>query len=115
MDSSLELLQSGIGIGYGILGYVVISLSLMVMAKKEGIDNAWFAWIPILDIYLMTQIAGIEWWYLLLMFIPCVNFFVAIYIWWQICEARGKPGVLSLLMLIPIANLLVPLFLAFTD
>jgi len=34
---------------------------------------------------------------------------------WKICEARNKPGWLSLLMFVPIANLVIPGILAFAD
>jgi hypothetical protein len=114
-SSALDFLQSGIGLTYGLVAYVVLAIALMTMAKKRGIENAWMAWVPILDLYLMTQIAGLEWWYLILLFIPCVNLFVAIYIWWKICEAHGKPGALSILMIFPVVNLIIPLYLAFGD
>lgn len=115
MDSVFDGLTSAAGIAFWIIDYVVLAVSLMVIAKKDGLDNGWFAWIPILNVILMMQIAAVDWWYFLLLLVPCVNIIVWVYIWWQICESRGRPGVLSLLMLVPIANFLLPPFLAFTD
>jgi hypothetical protein len=34
---------------------------------------------------------------------------------WQICKKAGFAPALSLLMLVPVANLVLPLFLAFAD
>ena len=34
---------------------------------------------------------------------------------WKICTKAGFPGALSLLMLVPIANLVLPFYIAFAD
>ena len=34
---------------------------------------------------------------------------------WQICKKAGLPPQLSLLMLIPVANVILPFYVAFTD
>ena len=34
---------------------------------------------------------------------------------WQICKKAGLPPQLSLLMLVPIANIILPFYVAFTD
>jgi hypothetical protein len=44
-----------------------------------------------------------------------VSFGLVIYLWWLITERLGKPGPLSLLMIIPIVNLGYMLYLAFAD
>ncbi|MFC1499779.1 hypothetical protein ACFL6T_02025 [Candidatus Zixiibacteriota bacterium] len=33
---------------------------------------------------------------------------------WKICERVGLPGPLSLLMLVPLANIILPFYIAFT-
>ena len=40
---------------------------------------------------------------------------LAIIPWWKICTKAGFPGALSLLMLVPIANIILPFYIAFTD
>ncbi len=37
--------------------YVVMAISLMKIANRTNTENAWFAWIPILNLILMLQIA----------------------------------------------------------
>lgn len=34
---------------------------------------------------------------------------------WKICSKAGFPGALSLLMLVPIANIVLPFYIAFAD
>ena len=94
--------------------YVYTALVLMTIAKKTNTPNGWLAWIPIANVYLMTQLAGVPgWWTLaiLLAFIPFIGglAFMAIMIWWwwKIAERRGFEGWLAILMLIPLVNLVV--------
>lgn len=94
--------------------YVYMAVCLMRMAKKTGTANAWFAWIPLLNIWLLVQIAGKEWWWFLLMFIPIVNIVISIIIWMNVARALGKPEWLGILMIVPIANLVIPGYLAFS-
>ena len=113
--------------GYGFLGmllaigamffvlflviYVYTALVLMTIAKKTKTDNAWLAWIPVANIYLMTQVAGVSGWLTLLILagiIPIVGALVLlvfmIWLWWKIAEARNRPGWWGILMLIPIVG-----------
>ena len=108
-------MNGGMMVTISLIVYVLLAFPLYVIATKTGTENPWMAFVPILNAYLMVMIAGLEWWYLLLFLIPCVNLFVSIYVWWQICEARDKPGVLSLLMLIPCLNVALPFYVAFVD
>jgi hypothetical protein len=98
----------------GLLAYVYCAIALMSLAKRTKTPNAWLAWIPIANIYLITQIAklnGLWTLAILLVFIPVVGglAFFACTIWWfwLICERRKLPGALSLLMLIPFIGFLV--------
>ena len=40
----------------GIAAYVFTSLGLMTLAKNKGIENAWLAWIPIGNLYILGKI-----------------------------------------------------------
>mgnify|MGYP000849592467 CR=1 FL=1 len=52
-----------------------------------------------------------------LLIIPMVIFGVLITIipFWKICTKAGFPGALSLLMLVPFANIILPFYIAFAD
>ncbi len=101
--------------GGGLLAYVLIGISLYTLGQKAGSEHAWFAWVPILNLVLLFELADKELWYLILMLIPCVNVFVFISAWWAIAEKRGKPGPVALLFLVPCVGFFAPLWIAFSD
>jgi hypothetical protein len=113
---------SAVSIVVGLALYVYSALALMTIAKKTNTPNAWLAWIPIANFYLMTQIAKVPWWTFLIIFlswIPVVGALlmvgVIIWWWWKISEARNRPGWWSILMLIPIVNIIILGMLAWSD
>ena len=116
MEATTGLLK-GLGIFVLVVAlaiYAIFALSLQVTAKKTDTPRAWFAWIPILQLVTMCEIAKKPFWWLILMFVPLVNIAIFAIIWMKIAEARGKPGWLGLLTLVPVVNLFVPPYLAFS-
>lgn len=95
--------------------YAYFAFSLMTIANKIGQENSWYAWIPILNIYLMCLIAGKPGWWVILAFIPIVNIVIAIILWMAIAEARGFPSWWGILLIVPLINLIVPGYLAFAE
>lgn len=107
-----------------ILIYIYTAWALMDIAKRLKTKNAWLAWIPIANVYLMAKMAKKSPWplWLLLLWIPALLIFVSPvigwiffvlaiigtiifgifqYIWiWKICEARGRPGWWAILSLV---------------
>ncbi len=104
------------GILISLITYLYFSYSLYVIAQKSGhSDNAWFAWIPIINAFLMLQIAGEPGWWFILLLIPIVNIVIGVIVWMKIAEVRGKPNWWGILILVPFVNLIVPGYLAFSD
>jgi hypothetical protein len=97
------------------LTYVYLGLTLHFIANKTGTPDAWMAWVPILNVYLMCRIAGKPGWWVVLFFIPIVNIIMSVLVWMGIAEARNKPAWLGVLMLVPIANIVIPAHLAFSE
>ncbi|MBU0670991.1 hypothetical protein KKF29_02425 [Patescibacteria group bacterium] len=95
--------------------YVYFAICLQTMAKKTNTPNAWFAWIPILNIVLMLQVSGKPMWWLILALIPFVNIIMAIIIWMALAEKMGKPSWWGILMIVPFVNFIVPGYLAFSS
>jgi hypothetical protein len=91
----------------GIAAYVYTSLAYMKIAKKLDHPNPWFAWIPILNIVLHLQLAGMSGWYILLMLVPLANLVVYVIAMMNICEKLGKEKLLGLLVLVPLANFIL--------
>ncbi len=111
---------SGVAFIFAIAIYVYMAICLMKIAKKTGAANAWFAWVPILNLVLMIKIAGKPMWWLalfLLMFIPFVGpvigLIIAVLLWMEIAAAVGKEKWLGILMIVPLVNLVIPGYLAF--
>jgi hypothetical protein len=108
-----------------VIFYVYMAICLMKIAKKTNTPNGWMAWIPIANVVLMLQIAKKPVWWtalLLLFFIPLINviagivwLILSIIIWMAICKRLGKPEWIGVLMIVPIANLVVPGYLAFSN
>lgn len=110
MFAGLMIFMFFVGLGL----YIYTSLALMTIAKKTKTKNAWLAWIPIANVYLMIKVArlpGLWTLSLLLYFLPLVGplafLGLMVWWWWRIAERRNFPGALSLLIAIPIANLIV--------
>ena len=102
-------------LGVMLVGYIYMALALQTIAEKTSTPNAWLAWIPIVNIVLMLQIAKKPIWWIILCFVPLVNIVIAIMVWMAIAEARHKPNWWGILMIVPIANFVVPGYLAWAD
>src|SRR3989338_5682240 len=114
-DSGIWAIMAGFAFVFVILliaVYVYVALALMKIANRTKTDNAWLAWIPIANVYLMTQIAKVPGWVTLAVLLPIIPIVgslallvVMIWIWWKIAERRNKPGWWGILIgLIPIVN-----------
>lgn len=68
---------------------VFILAGLWRMFSKAG-KPGWMCLIPILNIVVLINIAGKPWWWILLLFIPFVNFFVQIIVYVEIAKAFGQ-------------------------
>ncbi|MBD3244993.1 MAG: hypothetical protein GF335_03305 [Candidatus Moranbacteria bacterium] len=109
----------------GIALYVYYAICLMKIAKRLNVNNAWMAWIPVANVVLQLQVAKMSPWLALVfvgMFIPVVNFIAGIAMlvinvisWMKIAERLGKPNWWGVLTLVPIVNLIVPGYLAFSQ
>ena len=98
-----------------IIVYVIVAMSLMRIAKRTNTDNAWFAWIPLLNLILMLQIAKRPMWWLVFFLVPFINIVgivLQFVIWVDIAKILGKSAAIGILAgLIPI--IFVP-YLAFS-
>lgn len=119
--TALPLLMGGLLAGslmvvFGILlaFYVFFSLCMYLIAKKLNVPAAWTAWVPLLNLWAFVGSAGKPWWWILLLFVPLLNFFIGVYLWLCITENLGKNKWLGLLMLVPIVNMIFLAVLAFS-
>ena len=99
----------------GLAIYIYIALALSTIAKKTNTENTWMAWVPIIQIVLMLNIAKKPVWWIVLFFIPLVGLVMAIIVWMAIAEARGKPNWWGILLIVPVVGIIVPGYLAWSD
>lgn len=98
---------------YVVLLYVYFALSLSTIGEKLGKDNRILAWIPIANIIFTLGLAGRPWWWIFLLLIPFVNIILGVIIWMDIAKNNNQPSWLGLLTLVPVANFLLPGYLAY--
>ena len=95
--------------------YVYTALAVQTIAEKTNTENPWLAWIPIANIILLLNIAKKPIWWIVLCFIPLVNIIIFIMVWMAVAEARGKPGWVGVLLIVPVLGALMPGYLAWAD
>ena len=95
--------------------YVYFALALQTIAKKTNTENAWWAWVPILQIVLMLNVAKKPVWWIILFFIPLVGIVFSIIVFMAVAEAVGKPSWWGILLIVPVIGLIVPGYLAWAD
>ena len=98
--------------------YVYFALALQTIAKKTNTENAWLAWIPIVNVILLLNIAKKPIWWIVFFIVPILNIagiVIGIILWMRIAEVRGRPGWWGILMIVPIANLVILGLLAWSD
>jgi len=97
-------------------GYVYGALALQTIANKTHTENAWLAWIPLINTILMVNIAKKPiWWAIVIILVPLVNIVMLIIVWMGIAEARGKPNWWGILLIVPLVQIIVPGYLAWAD
>lgn len=99
-----------------VLEYIAMAIAMYKLGStKLSAENPWMAWIPILQLWLLVELAELDWWYFFLFFIPIVNIFLFIYCWWRVFYQCDRAPILSILMLVPGVSVLLALYLAFTE
>ncbi len=77
---------------------ILVVAGLWKVFTKAG-QPGWAAIIPIYNIYIMTQIIGRPWWWLLLLFVPIVNIVVSIIMAIDLAQSFGKDAAYGVLLL----------------
>ncbi|MUG94677.1 hypothetical protein F7734_20850 [Scytonema sp. UIC 10036] len=98
------------GLIFGLAAYVFTSYCFYKIYEKLGEENAWFAWVPILQYWIMYKAGNQSPYWIIGLFIPFVNLAAAIFLliaFVNIVKKLGKNPWLILLMLIPIVNFVI--------
>ncbi len=75
-----SFLPSEVNVILSVIGYFYIALAYMRIAQKSDTENAWLAWVPIANLYLLSKIARAHWWPILLLglLIPYMAFYASL-------------------------------------
>jgi len=107
-----------VGIGPIIIALLVYLFSCFLLKRiceKAGGEPGILIWIPILQLIPLLNAAEMNVLWILAFFVPFLNVVATILMFWKLCEAMDKPGWISLFLLIPCANFLLLLYLAFME
>lgn len=109
--------------------FVYMMVALIKIAQKTNTPNGWLVIIPFVLPFKLAKFAGLSYWYGLisLAYFPALfihkTFAVVValiilafstYLWMRVCERLAFSKWLGLLMIVPIANLVLPGVLAFS-
>jgi hypothetical protein len=98
-----------------LLFYAFFCYCSMLICQKAGTEPGALVWIPVLQIVPLVRAAGMAPVWVLAFIIPVLNL-VAQVVWsFKIASARGKGVGVAILLLLPLANLLAFMYLAFSE
>lgn len=72
------------------LGFIIVYIAAIWKVYTKAGKPGWAAIIPIYNIVVMLEIAGRPLWWLLLLFIPFVNFIVGLIVYTDVAKSFGK-------------------------
>ena len=93
--------------------YAYYAVAQMKIAQKLGHPNPWFAWIPLLNMVQIIQMAQKPLWWFLLMFVPIVNIICIAALWMNVARRTGYSAIVGLLTLVPIVQFITLGMMAF--
>ena len=73
-----------------LIGYLLVTAFMFWKVFTKAGHPGWASVVPIYNIYILTQIAGKEWWWVILCFIPLVNIIAFILISLGVAQNFGK-------------------------
>jgi hypothetical protein len=84
--------SAGFWIGYTIfvLAFAILSIVALWKVFTKAGQSGWPSIVPILNNCMIAHVAGRDWWFGLLLLIPCVNFVVWIVLMLDLAKAFGK-------------------------
>lgn len=98
-----------------VIVYFLYTIPLFIIAYKAEHPQSLLAFIPLINIWLMLDMADLSPVWLLLCLVPFGGLVVYTYIWMRIAQYTNKSEWLGLLMLIPVVNLVTVYYMAFYE
>jgi hypothetical protein len=91
-------------------------MQFRMATNKTGHANiAWWAFIPILNTFLLIKMSGKPMWWFILLLIPIVNVVAFFILWMETAKACSQSPVWGFLMLLPFINFVAAFVLAYSS
>ncbi len=84
--------------------YLYFTFAQFKIAQKLRYENAWFAFIPLLNTIQLIQMAQKPLWWFLLCLIPFINIVCFAILWINVAKYVGHAPILGFLTIIPVVN-----------
>jgi hypothetical protein len=103
---------------FTLIAYVVMAYPIYRIATNLGSENSWWAFVPIANAVLLLNLGDMSGWWLLVCLVPFVGpivlMVVSVIAMMNLCEKLGQERLLGLLQIVPIINIVLLYYLAFT-
>jgi len=96
-------------------GHLFFSFCAMLLCKKAGTEPGLMVWLPILQLIPLIRASGMSGWWFLGCFVPVLNIVVQVLWCVNIAKARGKGILTTIMLILPVTNILAFLYLAFSS
>jgi hypothetical protein len=97
----------------GLIVYLYTAYCLREIARKRAVPRPWFAWVPVLNVYLLCSIVGHGIVWTVMMFVPLVNVVFWVLVALRLAKVCGRRRLYGVLFLIPLVNYVVLWSVAF--
>jgi hypothetical protein len=94
--------------------HLFFSFCSMLICKKAGTEPGLLVWLPLLQLIPLIRAAGMSGWWFLGWFVPVLNIVASILWCVNIAKARGKGVLTTIMLILPVTNILAFLYLAFS-
>ena len=102
---------AGLGIGtmiFSLLIYIFYGYCMYKIFQKAGRQDAWAAFIPIYNTIVLLEIVKKPIWWIILLFIPLVNLFIAWILYDRLAKGFGKETPLYTILLFFLGFIFIP-------
>ncbi len=90
-----------LGVGLVVLALALIgAIGFYRLAKRMNHPNPWWAFIPVLNVIQLLQLADLNPWFVLVLFVPYVNFLLPLVAYYKISQKVGVNMTTSLILAI---------------
>lgn len=95
--------------------YLLFCLAAVKICRKTTVRPGLWVWLPGFQWISLLKAAGMSPWFFFLLLIPPVNLVVMIVWCFKICRTRQKSQALGFFLLVPVINIFVYFYLAFSS